>query len=294
MPKALSVKRPRLTPYAFLAPTLLVFTVFIVIPAVYNFYLALFKTSFENPPEYVGLDNFAYLAQRDDLFWRALRNMATFVVGDVALMLIFSLAIALLLNEKIRLRGFFRSVFFYPVLLSPVVVALIWRWVLNTQYGLLNTFLRTIGLQPQPWLLRPDFAMPWVIFIHVWATVGFFALILLAGLQTIPPVLYEAAVVDGAKRQHTFWYVTLPLLMPNVFVVLILSLIRAFEVFDHIYVLTGGGPGTATFTLVQYIYRTGFELNQFGLASAASLALFVIIFSLTALQYLLGRVREAV
>lgn len=290
----LSQRRAGIMPYLFLAPNLLVFVTFIIIPAFYNFYLSLFKTSFDKPPEFVGLDNFTYLFQRDDLFWRALSNLVVFVIGDVSLILIFSLIIALLLNEDIRFRGFFRSIFFYPVLLSPIVVALIWRWFLNTQYGLLNNVLRGLGFPAQPWLLRADLAMMWVILVHVWATVGFFALILLAGLQSIPPVLYEAAVVDGATRWRSFWHVTLPLLMPTIFVVLVLSLIRAFEVFDHIYALTGGGPGTATLMIVQYIYRTGFELNQFGLAAAASLVLFVIIFSLTVLQYLLGRLGEAV
>ncbi len=289
-----SRRRASYIPYLFLAPNLLVFVLFIIIPAIYNFYLSLFKTSFDKPPEFVGLDNFIYLFQRDDFFWRALSNLIVFVIGDVGLILILSLGIALLLNEDIRWRGFFRSVFFYPVLLSPVVVALIWRWFLNTQYGLLNNLLRAFEIPPQPWLLRPDLAMLWVILVHVWATVGFFALILLAGLQAIPPVLYEAAVVDGATRWRSFWHITLPLLAPTIFVVLILSMIRAFEVFDHIYALTGGGPGTATMMIVQYIYRTGFEMNQFGLAAAASLVLFVIIFSLTLLQYWLGRLREAV
>jgi alpha-1,4-digalacturonate transport system permease protein len=289
-----SRRRSFYIPYLFLAPNLLVFVIFIIIPAIYNFYLSLFKTSFDKPPEFVGLDNFIYLFQRDDFFWRALSNLVIFVIGDVGLILILSLSIALLLNEDIRWRGFFRSVFFYPVLLSPVVVALIWRWFLNTQYGLLNNLLRAVGIPPQPWLLRPDLAMLWVILVHVWATVGFFALILLAGLQAIPPVLYEAALVDGATRWRSFWHITLPLLAPTIFVVFILSMIRSFEVFDHIYALTGGGPGTATMMIVQYIYRTGFEMNQFGLASAASLVLFIIIFSLTLLQYWLGRLGEAV
>jgi len=289
-----SRRRSSYIPYLFLAPNLLVFVIFIIIPAIYNFYLSLFKTSFDKPPEFVGLDNFIYLFQRDDFFWRALSNLIIFVIGDVGLILILSLGIALLLNEDIRWRGFFRSVFFYPVLLSPVVVALIWRWFLNTQYGLLNNLLRAVGIPPQPWLLRPDLAMLWVILVHVWATVGFFALILLAGLQAIPPVLYEAALVDGATRWRSFWHITLPLLAPTIFVVFILSMIRSFEVFDHIYALTGGGPGTATMMIVQYIYRTGFEMNQFGLASAASLVLFIIIFSLTLLQYWLGRLGEAV
>ncbi len=286
--------RTRLVPYLFLTPNLAVFLIFIIIPAVYNFYLSLFRTSPFRPPEFVGADNFAYLVQQDDLFWRAMRNIAVFVVGDVSLLTLGALLIGVLLNQDVRLRGFFRSAFFYPVLLSPVVVALVWQWILNTQFGALNAVLQALSLSRQPWLLRPNWAMFWVVFVHVWATLGFFALIVLAGLQSIPPVLYEAALIDGAGRWAGFRYVTLPLLMPSLMVVLILSMIRSFEVFDHVYVLTGGGPGTATLMIVQYIYRSAFQLDQFGLAAAASLVLFVVIFSLTVLQYLMGRWREAI
>jgi len=287
-------QRPPLAPYLFLAPNLLVFGVFIIVPAAYNFYLSLFRVSLQTPPVYVGLGNFAYLIRQDDVFWHAARNMAVFVVGDVGLILILALVIALLLNAPIRLRGFFRGIFFYPVLLSPVVVAEIWRWVLNTQYGLANAVLRAVGLPPQPWLLRAGYALNWVIITHVWATVGFYALILLAGLQSIQPALYEAAEVDGASRWRSLRHVTLPLLMPSVLVVFILSTIRAFEVFEYIFVLTGGGPGFATLAIVQYIYRAGFQLNQFGLASAASLLLVTVLGMLTVLQYLMGHLREAI
>ncbi len=286
--------RVRLVPYLFLTPNLAVFLIFIIIPAVYNFYLSLFRTSPFRPPEFVGADNFTYLVQQDDLFWRAMRNIAVFVVGDVSLLTLGALLIGVLLNQDVRLRGFFRSAFFYPVLLSPVVVALVWQWILNTQFGALNAVLQALSLSRQPWLLRPNWAMFWAVFVHVWATLGFFALIVLAGLQSIPPILYEAALIDGAGRWAGFRHVTLPLLLPSLMVVLILSMIRSFEVFDHVYVLTGGGPGTATLMIVQYIYRSAFQLDQFGLAAAASLVLFVVIFSLTVLQYLMGRWREAI
>lgn len=267
---------------------------FIITPAFYSFYLSLFRTYFDRPPEFVGLDNFAYLFQRDDIFARAVRNMAGFVLGDVTLVMVLALLIALLLNEKIRFRAFWRGIFFFPVLLSPVIVALIWRNVLNTQYGLLNMMLRSLQLAPQPWLLNANYAQFWVIIVHVWAGTGFYALIVLAGLQSVPPSLYDAAVVDGANRWQSFRYVTLPSIMPVLFVVLILNVIRAMEVFEQIYVLTGGGPGTSTLMIVQYIYRTGFELNQFGLASAAALVLFIGIFMVTTLQYVIGRLREAI
>jgi len=281
-------------PYLFLLPNLAIFVIFIIAPAIYNFYLSLFRTSPFHPPEFIGADNFVYLAQKDDFFWRAIQNIVVFVLGDVTLIVILSVLVGVLLNQNIRARGFFRSAFFYPVLLSPVVVALVWQWFLNNQFGVLNAVLQMLGLPRVAWLLRPDWAMFWAIFVHVWATLGFFALIILAGLQSIPPVLYEAAIVDGANRWRTFWHITIPLLVPTLMTVLILSMIRSFEVFDHIYVLTGGGPGTATLMVVQYIYRAAFQLDQFGLAAAASLVLFIVIFVLTILQYLLGRLGEAI
>ena len=283
----------RLTPYLFLLPNLAVFVIFIIAPAIYNFFLSLYRTSPFRPPVFVGPENYLYLLQKDDLFWRAVRNIFVFVVGDVTLITVLSVLVGVLLNQELRFRGFFRSAFFFPVLLSPVVVALVWQWILNNQFGVLNAVLQGLGFARQPWLLRADWAMFWAIFVHVWATLGFFALIVLAGLQAIPAAVYEAARIDGAGRWRTFFNVTLPMLMPTLMVVLILSMIRSFEVFDHIYVLTGGGPGTATLLVVQYIYRSAFQLDQFGLAAAGSLVLFVVIFSLTAMQYLFGRSRES-
>ena len=287
-------QRLQIAPYLFLLPNLAIFVIFIIVPAIYNFYLSLFRTSPFHPPEFVGADNFIYLAQQDDFFWRAMQNIVVFVLGDVTFIVVLSVLIGVLLNQNIRGRGFFRSAFFYPVLLSPVVVALVWQWFLNNQFGLLNTALQALGLPRTPWLLRADWAMFWAIFVHVWATLGFFSLIILAGLQSIPPILYEAAIVDGANRWRTFRHITLPLLVPTLMTVLILSMIRSFEVFDHVYVLTGGGPGTATLMVVQYIYRAAFQLDQFGLAAAASLVLFIVIFALTVLQYLMGRFGEAI
>ncbi len=284
---------PPYAPFLFLLPNVLVFGVFIIIPALYDFYLSLFRVSLAQPPVYVGAGNFAQMFG-DDIFWSAARNTGVFVVGDMVLTMFFALAIALLLNGPIRARGFFRGIFFYPFLLSPVIVAEIWRWVLNTQYGLANAFLRMVGLPIQPWLLRVDYAMEWVIISNVWATVGFFALILLAGLQSIQPALYEAAEVDGASRWNILLNVTLPLLTPSLVVVFILGTIRAFQAFEYIYVLTGGGPGFGTLMIVQYIYRAAFEQTQFGLAAAASLLLVVVLGILTGLQYLMGRMGEAI
>lgn len=208
----------------------------------------------------------------EDRFWRAVFNTGGYVIAQVSLMVLISLVTALVLNRNIKARGFFRSVFFYPVLLSPVVVALIWKWVLQ-ENGLLNGILVAIGLDKMPFLVDAGWARFWVVGISVWAFMGFYTLILLAGLQSIPSELYEAAKIDGANDWQSFRSVTLPLLMPTMVVVLVLSLIRAVQIFDVVFAFTGGGPGTATLYLVQYIYENGFAspTKRYGIAAAASL-----------------------
>ncbi|MBN2874578.1 MAG: sugar ABC transporter permease [Spirochaetales bacterium] len=286
-------RRTELAPYLFLLPNLVIFTLFIVIPTLANFYLGLFRTSPSAPPQFVGLENFRYIFTVDDLFKRSLSNLASFMVFDVMAIVVLSVLIGVLLNQSIRGRGFYRSAFFFPVMLSPVVIALVWGWILNNRFGLLNAMVSRIGLDPQPWLLKPDLARFWVVAVHVWATVGFFAIIILAGLQSIPASLYEAAEVDGSTTLQNFFYITLPLLAPSIMTVSLLSMIRAFEIFDHVYILTGGGPGTATMMVIQYIYRAAFELDQQGRASAASLVLFVILLVLALVQYRIGKQKEA-
>jgi alpha-1,4-digalacturonate transport system permease protein len=218
-----------------------------------------------------------------------------FVVFQVGGMIILSLITALILNRKIVARGFFRSVFFYPVLLSPVVVALIWKWILQRD-GLFNAVIMQFGGERINFLLDANWATFWVIFISIWANMGFFTLILLAGLQSIPPDLYEAGSMDGTNDWQSFWHITMPLLMPTMFVVLVLSLIRAVQVFDQIYVLTGGGPGSATLYMVQYIYNKGFsdQIHIFGLAAAASVLMAGVLMIFTLIQLYLTRKSDAV
>lgn len=287
--------------YFFVLPNLLIFGVFVLLPMLLNFYYG-FTSGNSILPEnrtWVGTTNLEKLLTcenylypnscREDLFWRGLHNTISFVIGQVGLMVVLALISALALNRPVRGRSFFRSVFFYPVLLSPVVVALIWKWILHHQYGVLNAILVGIGLPKVEFLLNPLWARLWVILVTTWANMGFYTLILLAGLQAIPTSLYEAASIDGANRWQSFWGITLPLLMPSMVVVLVLAVIRAVQVFDLVFVLTGGGPGTATLYVVQYIYRTGFEHRQFGMAAAASLVLATILLVLTIGQLRLGR-----
>jgi alpha-1,4-digalacturonate transport system permease protein len=220
-----------------------------------------------------------------DAFWYGVWNTAKFVVLQVGCMIVLSLLTALVLNRKIIGRGFFRAVFFYPVLLSPVVVALIWKWILQRN-GVLNAALQSTGRTGTEWLLDPGWAFFWTVFVSIWAHMGFYTLILLAGLQAIPREIYEAASMDAASPWRTFSRLTLPLLMPSLAVVFILGMIRAVQIFDEVWVLTGGGPGTATTFLVQYIYTTGFAqtVREYGLAAAASLLLAGVLLIFTVLQ----------
>jgi alpha-1,4-digalacturonate transport system permease protein len=205
-------------------------------------------------------------------------------------MIALALITALILNRALVGRSFWRAVFFFPVLLSPVVVGLIWRWILQRE-GLLNFMLHQVGIEPHVWLTDRFWAFTAAIGVSIWAHMGFYALILLAGLQAIPKDLYEAAEMDGTRPARVFWRITLPLLAPNLVVVVVGALIRAGQIFDEIYVLTGGGPGTSTLFLTQYIYETGFasQLRNPGLAAAASILMGAVLVVLTLIQLGLGR-----
>jgi alpha-1,4-digalacturonate transport system permease protein len=285
---------------------MLIFGIFVLTPMLMNVYYSMTGGTelFLRDRPFVGLDNFRYLFDcqnfldpgtcDEDLFWRGIYNTALFVVLQVGGMVLFAMVTALILNRGIKGRGFFRSVFFYPVLLSPVVVALIWKWILQRD-GVLNAIITGLGGEKVPFLLDPTWAIFWVIFVSIWAQMGFHTLILLAGLQSIPPELYEAGSIDGTGRWQAFRHITLPLWMPTLFVVLVLSLIRSVQVFDQVFVLTRGGPGTATLYIVQYIYNTGFANMppRRGLAAAASLVMGGILLVLTLIQLRLGRTSEA-
>jgi alpha-1,4-digalacturonate transport system permease protein len=291
--------------WLFVAPNLLVFGLFCFLPILINVVYATTGGTNLMPwtRPYTGAENFQILFEcgsywdlstcRKDIFWRAMANTLKFSVLQVGLMVLFSLITALVLNRKIIGRGFWRGVFFYPVLLSPVVVALIWKWLLQSQ-GAFNAGLVAMDAAPVEWLTQAGWAFSWSVFVSIWAHMGFYTLILLAGLQAIPKDLYEAAEMDRASPWRTLTKITLPLLLPNLVVVLVLAAIRAVQVFDEVFVLTGGGPGSATTFIVQFIYQTGFaeQIHLYGLAAAASLALAVFLIVLTLAQLRLTRASE--
>ena len=288
--------------WVFLTPNLILFGLFAFIPIYLNF--AYSFTSGGNilltdRPD-AGWENFRTLTACDnyldpnscerDVFWRALFNTVWFVVLQVAFMVGFSLVTAIVLNRDIRARGFFRSVFFFPVMLSPVVIALTWKWILQ-RHGILNASLDAMGYEPVLWLVDRQWAFAWSVFLTVWAHMGFYTLILLAGLQAIPRDVYDAALMDRASPWRTFRRITLPLLSPTMLVVLVLAGIKGVQTFDEVYAFTGGGPGSATTLIIQYIYETGFggAPRLFGLAAAASILIAVLLVILTALQFWANR-----
>ena len=292
--------------WLFVGPNLLVFGLFSFLPIAINLVYAATGGVQLMPLDrpYTGGENFGILFEcrdyfdirscRKDIFWRAVINTLKFSLLQVLLMVGLSLLTALVLNRKIIGRGFWRGVFFYPVLLSPVVVALIWKWLLQGQ-GVFNAALLAAGAAPVDWLTEASWAFFWTVFVSIWAHMGFYTLILLAGLQAIPKDLYEAAAMDAASPWTRLRRITLPLLMPNLIVVLVLSLIRAVQIFDEVFILTGGGPGSATTFIVQFIYQTGFaeQIHLYGLAAAASLVLALGLMLLSLAQLRLTRASDA-
>lgn len=289
----------------FLIPNMTIFGIFVIVPLVLNLLYSFTggaEILLEQRP-WVGMQQYERLLDcqnhlqpmtcREDQFWRAVHNTARFVLSQVALMVTVSMITALILNRRIAGRGLWRAVFFFPVLLSPVVVGLIWRWILQRE-GLLNLIVVRLGGDPVIWLNDRFWAFAAAVGVSTWAHMGFYTLILLAGLQAIPRDLYEAAEMDATPPSRVFWRITLPLLGPNLAVVLVLALIRAVQIFDEAYVLTGGGPGTATMFMTQYIYEVGFAsfLRNPGLAAAASILMGGLLVVLTLIQLALSRRAE--
>lgn len=267
----------------FLLPNFAGFIFFIGIPIFASFGLSFTEWDLISDPSWIGLENYKALLQ-DEEFKSALVHTLYFIVGYLPLVMVGALAIALILNKKIKGRVFFRAAYFVPVITSWVAVSLIWKWLFNPTYGLINYGLSLIGVAGPAWLQDPTWAMPAIILTSVWKDLGFVMVIYLAGLQGISPTFYEAADMDGASPTQKFRHITLPLLSSTTFFVLIISLINSFQVFDQVMIMTGGGPAGSTSVLVERIYKHAFEYYEMGYASAVSWVLFFIIFIVTVVQ----------
>ena len=268
----------------FLAPSLIPLLAFVIGPMFAAAWTSLHEWSLIGPMTWVGLDNYAFLIS-DPATHRAFLNTMFYIVGYLPIVYVGGLALALMLNSKLKGRTIFRGIYFLPVVTSWVVVALVWRWILNPSTGVINWVLSLIGIDGPGWWSDPSWAMPSVIFASAWKDLGFVMIILLAGLQSINKDLYEAADLDGAGWWRILFSITLPMLSPSTFFVIVLSLINGFQVFDQVYVMTGGGPNRSSEVVVQQIYDLTFRYSQAGMASALSMLLFLVILVVTIIQF---------
>lgn len=263
---------------------MILFGIFTYWPLLYNGYLSFVKWDLLAPVKlWVGFGNYRFLFTQPE-FWRILLNTLVFTVTSVLLTTSLGLAMALLLNQALVGRNAVRSIVFSPVMLSGAAIGIVWIYILDPRFGLLDMLLAIAGLNSPNWLLDTTWAMPAVIIVHTWKTVGYAVVIYLAGLQAIPRELYEAVVVDGGGAWARFWHITLPGLSPVIFFLILTSVLVSFQAFDIIKVMTAGGPVNATTTLIYYLYEEGFVAFNAGRAGVASVLLFALMFAFTSVQ----------
>lgn len=284
-------RREAFVAYGFLAPVIVGFLVFVLGPALAAIGLSFFNYDVLTPPRFAGWANYLRFLRDPRLpliYW----NTLVYVFWYVLLTTVIGLALAVAANRAMGAvwRYLIRTSYFFPVLTSLASVSLVWQYLYSTDFGIINYYLGMLGVQRIPWLTSSQWAIVSIIFLGVWKNLGFNFILLLAGLQNIPRHLYEAAELDGAGRWASFWYITLPSLSPVLFFVIVWGLINGFQVFDSPFILTTGGPGDASRTVVMYIYESGFRFFQMGYASTVALSLFIIVVILTLAQFRLSRV----
>jgi multiple sugar transport system permease protein len=274
--------RDNIVGFLFISPWFLHFFGLIAFAMIFSLGISLHETDLLTGYKFIGFSNFVRM-WNDPLFWKAFWVTAYYTFVLVPASIVIALAIALLMNQKVAFVGLWRTLFYLPSVVQGVAVALLWGYVLNPRFGLLNLTLARFGIEGPRWLYSEDWAVPGFILMGLWGAGGAM-LLYLAGLQGIPTTLYEAAEIDGANFWHRFWNITIPMLTPTIYFNLLINIIASFQVFTQAYVLTGGGPNNATLTQVLYLYRKGFQDFQFGYASALAWALFLVILFFTMLM----------
>ncbi len=278
-----------LAAYLFLTPNIIGFLIFTALPVAAAFAIAFYDWDLLLGARFIGIENFRVLIFEDRVFRAAFVNTVYFTVATVALSTALGLGVALLVNLALRGMVLFRAIFLLPYVTLTVALSLVWKWLYLPDIGLINRTLSFVGIDGPNWLTSSTWAMPALIFLSVWKTFGYNMVLFVAGLQNIPEHLYEAAKIDGASPWQRFRDITVPMLSPTTFFVVVISIIGSFQVFDQALVMTAGGPGTATTTLVLYIYERGFQAFHMGYASAIALILFLVIFAFTAFQFRVQR-----
>jgi len=277
------MKTRKLTPYLLVTPYILHFVVFVAFPVIFSIVLTFHKWNIISPMKFSGVDNYIRLIN-DALFLKSIMNTFVFLIIHIPLQIFVALVLAEILNQKIFMRGFFRAAFFLPVVVSGVVVTMLWQQMFAFDTGLLNRILTTIGLNKVGWLVDPQVAMSSIAVMATWKNVGLYVILFLVGLQTVPPHYYEAADLEGANRFQKFFNITLPMIKPTMFMVIILSTIGGFSLFIEPYIMTGGGPLNSTISAVLYIYKQGFFYYHMGYASTLGLFFALIILLVIVIQ----------
>ncbi|MCB5270169.1 MAG: sugar ABC transporter permease [Candidatus Cloacimonadaceae bacterium] len=296
----------KISPYLYIIPAFIILLAFRLIPIIMSFIISFYDWSIQGTGKFIGLANYSTM-MKDPVFWQSMLNTFWLVIIQVPATIVFSLLFAVLLNRIKLFKSFFRIIYFMPYVTSLVAVSIVWKLIFNEQTGLANTFLGYIGISPQAWLSEsrgifylmfqsigvelpkflhgPSQALFGIIIMTVWKSLGYNTIIYLAGLQNISKDYYEAAEIDGASKGKQFWHITVPLISPTTFYVLIMTTIVSFQTFAQIYLMTDkGGPLNTTKLVVYYIYEKGFDMLEMGYASAVALALFVLILALTIFQ----------
>lgn len=267
----------------FLAPALIILGLFVFYPLAQTIYYSFMRWDLVQAPRWVGLTNYEILLT-DPRFWQSLKVTVIFTVGTVLPSMVLALAVAVLISRVTRYAKFYQAMFFLPVLTSLVIVATVWLYVVQPEFGPLNYMLSLVGIEGEAWLRRSAWALPTLMLMTVWRDLGYNMILFLAGLQNIPETYQEAASIDGANGWQQFWHITLPLLSPTTLFIMIVSVIRSFQVFTQIHVLTQGGPSDSTLALVYYIWQQGFRYYRAGYSSAIAVIFFLIILALSIAQ----------
>ena len=277
-------RREAWTGLLFISPWIIGVIVFTLGPFIISFILSFTRYNIVEPPAWVGSKNYASIFEQDDIFWKSLSNTGVYVAGSVTIRVLLGFLLALLLNTKVRFLGLWRTLFYVPSIIPIVAISMIWLYVLNGRYGLLNWFLSIFGVERIRWLSDPDYAMFGLLVMST-TWVGVTMIIFLAGLQNIPEEYYDAAKIDGANALQRLRRVTIPLMTPTIYLNVLINIINAFQVFSQVLIMTNGGPRDATRTFVLHIYDYGFSYlpPQMGYASALAWILFMIIFVFTAI-----------
>ncbi len=270
--------------YLFIAPSVLIVLVFVAVPIVWSFLLTFQKWSIITPGAWIGVKNYVKLFTTDPDFWNAFKNTAIFAAIKVPVSIFLSLVVAVIMNRKFAGVNFFRTVFFLPVIVSTIAISVIWLWLYDKEWGLINFGLRAIGITGPDWLGDPNLALYSVIIVSIWQSIGYMMVIYLAGLQGIATEYYNAASIDGANSWQLFWKITVPLIAPTTFFLAITSFIGALQVFSIVLAMTDGGPLHATEVAAYVIWKVAFQQHSMGYASAQSFVLFVVIFAITLFQ----------